>query len=338
MLKLLSKLCIAGTLGIFIINGCESSKSFEPKNTFSLNTKVSTYMSDIVDQNRYGATLEDRHFIDKYGVSKLTLPEGFDYINSTSNKVLCSSSDSLRIIDKKTQKYTDINTSLSTVSASLHNNLVAYILSDNSFGLYSLNAKKKLAEVPTGSSFAINTKAAAPMFVDNLAVMPMLDGKLVIVDINDVENSNVVYISSNSVFNNVIYLSRIGDTLVAATSSKIITLGALGEFEYPSNITDIDINGNYIYIFAKDGTITKLDIKLQKVSSIQFDYARYSAVSAFDDKVVALDKNGALIVLNSTLNKYRIYDMGEVEKPVYIYKNKLYKDGKIIDLSLISYE
>ena len=338
MLKLISKLCLVGVVGVWSINGCESSKEFEPQTTFNLNTKSSTYQSSIISQNRYGATLKDGHFIDAYGISKTILPTNFNYINSTKNKILCSNNESLRIIDRNSNSYKDINTSLGVVSASLHNNLVAYIRNDNAFGLYTLKSNKKLTEVPTGNSFAINSKAAAPMFVDNLAVMPMLDGKLVIVDINDVENNNVVYISSDSAFNNVIYLSRIGDTLVASTSTKIITLGEAGEFEYAAKISDIAINDRYIYLFAKDGSISKLDIKLQKVSSTKFDYARYSAVSAFDDKVVALDKNGALIVMDSNLQKYRIYDIGEVKEPVYIHKNRLYKDGKIIDLSLISYE
>jgi len=338
MLKLISKLCLVGIVGVFAINGCDSSKSFEPQQTFKLNTKASSYNSMIVDQNRYGATLQDRHFIDKNGVSSIILPKGFRYINTTQKKVLCANSQLLRIIDKSTNKYKDINISLPIVSATLHNNLVAYIRNDNAFGLYSLRSNKKLAEVPTGNSFAINAKAAAPMFVDNLAVMPMLDGKLVIADINDIENTNVVYLSSNSVFNNVIYLSRIGDTLVASTPTKLITLGTAGEFEYQANIADVAIAGRYIYTFEKDGTISKLDIKLQKVASANFNYARYSAVSAFDDKVVALDKTGALIVLSSDLQKHRIYDIGEVDTSVYIHKNKLYKDGKIIDLSLISYE
>jgi len=338
MLKFISKLCLVGAIGLLTITGCDNGKSFEPQQTFKLNTKVTSYNSKIIDQSRYGATLQDGHFIDKNGVSSITLPKGFRYINSTDSKVLCSDMQGIRIIDKKTGRYNDVNTSSPIVSATLKNNLIAYISNDNAFGLYSLKHKKKIVEIPTGNSFAINTKAAAPMFVDNLAVMPMLDGKLVIVDINNVENSNVVYISSKNVFNNVIYLSRVGDTLVAATPIRLMTLSEVGEKEYVADIADITINGRYIYVFDKDGTISKLDTTLQTISSTKFEFARYSAVSAFDNKVVALDKNGALIVMDSSLHKYRIYDIGEVEEPVYIYKNRLYKDGNIIDLSLISYE
>jgi hypothetical protein len=338
MSKVLYKLATLCMVGVFGLSGCDSGKSFEPKDAFELNIKPTTYQGEIISQSRYGATLEDGHFIDKDGISKIVLPKGFIYLNSTSSKVLCSNSQSLRVIDKKSQKYRDINTSQSVVSATLHNNLIAYILSNNSFGLYSLKSSKKLVEQQTSSSFAINTKAASPIFVDNLAVMPMLDGKLVIVDINDIESANVVYISSSRVFNNVIFLSRIGDTLISATPTKLISLGEAGEFDYSTNLVDIAINGRYIYLFAKDGEIIKFDIKLQKVASKRFDYARYSAVSSFGDKVVAFDKNGALIVLDSSLSKFRIYDIGEVDSPVYISGDKLYKDGEIIDLSKISYK
>jgi WD40 repeat protein len=332
------KLVIVILVGLLLI-GCSGSKSFKPKKVFVLNAKASSYKEQILSQNRYGATLVYGHFIDKYGVSKIVLPRGFVYLNSSKNKILCSSDNILRIIDRKTAKViADIKTNVPTISATMRGNLVAYISNDNSFGLYNIKTKKTIVKSDVGDSIAINAKAAAPIFVDNLVVMPMLDGKLVIVDINNIENINKVYISSDGVFNNIIYLSRIGDNLVAATQYKVITLGTIGEFEYASNLSDVAINKGYIYLFGKNGEIIKLDIKLNKIASAKFDYARYSAVSAFDDKVVALDKTGALIVLSSDLKKHRIYDMGEVKNPVYINANKLYKDGKIIDLSKISYE
>jgi len=333
------KLIVVALAGVLILSGCDNGKSFEPKDVFKLNAKTTIYTTQIVSQSRYGASLLDGHFIDRYGISNITLPKGYEYLNSTKNKVICSNSTSLRVISRANNKtLADINTTIPTISATFRGNLLAYILGNNSFGLYNTKTKKTIIESQVGDNVAINTKAAAPIFVDNLAVMPMLDGKLVIVDINDIENANIIYISSQSVFNNVIYLSRIGDNLVAATRYKLITLGTIGEFEYASNLSDIAINKGYIYLFAKDGTIAKLDIKLNKIASAKFDYARYSAVSAFDDKIVALDKTGALIVLNSSLTKHRIYDISKVENPVYINANKLYKDGKIIDLSQISYE
>jgi len=339
MKSTLLKLAVVSFVGMMGIVGCDSGKSFEPKEVLKLNTKVTSYNSKIIDQSRYGATLEDGHFIDRYGISKITLPKGFRYLNGSASQVLCSSDEVLKVIDRQSAKtFVDINTSMPTVSASIHSNLVAYILSDNSLGIYDTKKHDILIQTQVGDSVAINTKAASPIFVDNLAVMPMLDGKLVIVDISDLENTNVVYISSDAVFNNVIYLSRIKDTLVAATPTKVVTLGDVGENEYATLISDVALNKSNIYLFAKDGNIIKLDTHLHTITSKKFDYARYSAVSAFGDKVVALDKNGALIVLNSTLSKYRIYDIDDVDNPVYINGNKLYKDGQIIDLSLISYE
>ena len=59
---------------------------------------------------------------------------------------------------------------------------------------------------------------------------------------------------------------------------------------------------------------------------------------AFKAKVYALDKQGSLIVLDKKLKKYKIYDVGEVETPVYIAGNKLYKDGNVIHLDKLGYE
>ncbi len=55
---------------------------------------------------------------------------------------------------------------------------------------------KKVVESRSETTFAIDTRAASPIFIDNLVVMPMLDGKLIIVNIADTENAKVVYISS----------------------------------------------------------------------------------------------------------------------------------------------
>jgi hypothetical protein len=38
------------------------------------------------------------------------------------------------------------------------------------------------------------------------------------------------------------------------------------------------------------------------------------------------------------LSKFKIYDIGEVDEPALIIGSRLYKDGKIIDLSKLGYE
>ena len=202
-----------------------------------------------------------------------------------------------------------------------------------------IKENKKIVENRSERTFAIDTRAASPMFIDNLAVMPMLDGKLIILNSEgDGENAKVIYLSSEKIFNNVVYLSRMGNTMVAATPTRLITLGVDGQNEYRANISEVSISNGAVYLFTKEGQIVKLDSSLNLIAERKFKYAHFSASTAFSDKVFTLDQQGSLIVLSSDLNKSKIYDLGEVETPAFIAGTKLYKDGDIIELSKLGYE
>ncbi len=176
------------------------------------------------------------------------------------------------------------------------------------------------------------------MFIDNLAVYPMLDGKLAIVDKTNPENATAVYLSSHKSFNNVIYLSRSGNTMVAATPKKVITVGPNGQEELRANISDVVVSAGYIYLFTKEGQIVKLDKSLNEKARKKFKYVHFAATTAVGGKIYGLDQQGSLIVLNKDLTKHKIYDIDEVDTPVFITGSKLYKDGKVINLSKLGYE
>ena len=129
-----------------------------------------------------------------------------------------------------------------------------------------------------------------------------------------------------------------GNTMVAATPKKIITLGSLGTSEYSANISEVAISSGKIYIFTKEGEIISLSSKLKEIDRSKFKFAHYAAGTVFGDRVFGLDQQGSLIVSNKSLSKHRVYSLGEVEAPVYIAGKRLYKDGKIIELSKLGYE
>jgi hypothetical protein len=326
--------------GVLLLSGCSSKQYFEPEQTYAVSGAESSYGGVIVDKSRDGATLEDGHYIGKSGIGEITLGEGYRFLSENSKYVLAGSSDGkLKLINKKTGKVTrTVELHVPIVAASVRNGLIAYILNNNVFGLYRIKESKKLVENRSERTFAIDTRAANPLFIDSLVVMPMLDGKLIIFDVNDPENAKVVYLSSEKVFNNIVYLSRTGDTLVAATPKKLLTLGGDGEFDYRANIAEVAISGNKIYLFTKEGEIIKFNVLLDELARKKFKFAQFSAATAVNGKVYALDKQGSLIVLDSGLTKSKIYDIGEVESPVFIAGSKLYKDGNIIHLDKLGYE
>lgn len=325
-------------IAMFVFSGCSSKQYFKPKQAFSVDSH--SYGGKIIDLSGEGATLKGGAYIGKSGISSINLGEGYRFLNENGNYVLASNEKGiLNIINKhsKTSKRA-ISLHKPVVSATIHNGLVAYILNNNTFGLYQISDNKKIIENRSERAYAIDTRAANPIFIDNLAIMPMLDGKLIIVDSLNTENAKVVYISSNKYFNNVIYLSRMGNTMVVATPKKLISLGESGKKEFSANISEVAVSNRSIYLFTKEGEVIKLNENLSELGRKKFKFAHFSVATALYGKVFALDHQGSLIVLSQDLSKFKIYDVGSVDEPAFMTGTKLYKDGKIIELSQLGYE
>lgn len=331
---------IAFTALVLLFSGCSSKKYFEPETTFSASSASKSYGASIVDLSRDGGTLSNGQYLGKNGIQAIDLGEGYRFLNENNAYVLAANAEGiLKIIDKKTKEpLRAVALHVPVVSATIRNGVIAYILNNNTFGIYLMGQNRKVVENRSERTFAIDTRAASPMFIENLVVMPMLDGKLIIIDVNNAENAKVVYISSEPVFNNVIYLSRMGNTMVAATPKRLITLDTEGKMEYKANISEVAVDSGRVYLFTKEGKVLALNRRLEVVGTSKFKFAHFSAGTAFDGKIFALDQQGSLIVLNSDLTKSKIYDVGEVGEPAFITDKKLYKDGKVIDLSTLGYE
>ena len=331
---------IAITSLALLFSGCSSKKYFEPENTFSASSASKSYGANIVDLSRDGGTLSNGQYLGKAGINGISLGEGFRFLNENSRYVLAANTEgTLKIIDKKTKEpIRAVSLHTPVVSATIKNGVIAYVLNTNTFGIYLMNQNRKIVENRSERTFAIDTRAASPMFIENLVVMPMLDGKLIIVNTADAESAKVVYISSEQAFNNVIHLSRMGNTMVAATPKRLITLGTGGKLEYKANISEVAVHNSRIYLFTKEGQVIALSSNLEVLGTTKFKFAHYAAGTAFDGRVYALDQEGSLIVLNSDLTKSKIYDLGKVDEPAFITGTKLYKDGDVIELSKLGYE
>ncbi len=329
-------LAIAGLL----FSGCSSKKYFEPEQTFSASNASTSYGGSMSDLSREGGTLKSGQYISKAGVSTVNLGEGYRFLNENDSYILATNAEGiLKIIDKKTKETVRaVSLKVPVVSATINNDVIAYILNSNTFGIYQMSDNRKVVESRSEATFAIDTRAASPIFIDGLVVMPMLDGKLIIVNIQDTENAKVVYLSTEKAFNNIIYLSRKGNTMIAATPKKLLTLGSGGQMEYSANISEVAYDNGTIYLFTKEGEILALNSDLEKVGEAKYKFAHYSVATAFDGRVYGLDQGGSLIVMDSALTKYKIYDLGEVDEPAFISGTKLYKDGDIIELSKLGYE
>ena len=328
------------TVAALLFSGCSSKKYFEPEQTFSASNASTSYGGSISDLSREGGTLKSGQYISKAGVSSINLGEGYRFLNENDQYILATNTEGiLKVIDKKTKEAVRaVSLKVPVVSATIKNDVIAYILNSNTFGIYQMKDNRKLVESRSEATFAIDTRAASPIFIDGLVVMPMLDGKLIIVSINDIENAKVVYLSTEKAFNNIIYLARKGNTMIAATPKKLLTLGSNGQNEYKANISEVVFDDGIIYLFTKEGEILALNSDLEKVGEAKYKFAHYSVGTALNGRVYGLDQGGSLIVMNSALSKQKIYDVGEVDEPTFITGTKLYKDGDIIELSKLGYE
>jgi len=325
-------------LTIFIFTGCGSKKYFEPAQTSSAEGAITTHKGTSKYLTRDGVTFTNNKYVSKYGSGKIVLNSNEVFLSANKSYIFTTDQYGKLFITKKSTKklVKTVKFDVPIVSAGVKNGLLVYLLQDNTFGIYKLSTDTKIVENKSEDAFAVDSRIASPMFIDNLVVVPTLDGKLLIMDMNNPENAKVIYISSSTKLNNVIYLSRVGNLLVASTPNRVMTIGtAEGEYNR-QGISEVAISKNSIYLFTKAGEIIKMNSALEQQAYKKFKFAHFSTGTAFGGKVYGLDQQGSLIVADANLKRYRIYDIGKVEDFAFVSGHKLFKDELIIALDKLS--
>jgi len=312
---------------VFILAGCATKEHFEPEDTIGSydNTKANLN-AEITSMNKDGATLDNGEIITKRGLSKFKIPEGYNFLNISDDKVISSNYKDKVLVDKQ-----EIEVSGVVVAASLKENKLALLYSDNSIELRDLATDKTLLKEYFNHSYVNDTRIANPYFMSNIVLFPTLDGRIIVVSSTNKIVKNIV-VDPDGQFNNITFLDVINDTLVAATANKVISVGdgVLNLKNY--NVRDIITHDNYIYIATIDGQIIKTDISLNIIQRKKYKYAKVYAL-AYGTSLYALESQGYLINISDDFKSDAIYDFGfDNERKVIALGDTIYYDDEYIIL------
>lgn len=316
---------------LFLLTACGSKKYFEPEDVKnSLSVEESSLPSAIVSMNRDGATLEDGTIITRDGVSKFKLPENFQFLNvSNTGKVLATNYKDKLLIGNEELDVKNI-----VVAASLKDNKLALVYSDNSIELFDANTKKTLFKEYLSISLANDTRIANPHFMGNLILFPTLNGKVVIISTKTNKSVKNISVDLDSQFNNIIFLKVIEEkqTLIAATANKIVTISTKNILSKDYEIRDIISSGENIYLATIDGRLIKLDLVLEELASKKYKYSKIHAL-AFTDSLYAIESQSFIININNDFTKDRVYDFDfDNEERLIVIDNKIYTNSREITL------
>lgn len=329
-----SKSLLLSSVVALLVTACGSKQYYTPQTIVS---SVSTSSSEkIVNFNRAGATLDNGKVLTRQGALKLKLEDGYKFINGNSNGIVLSNKDGKCTVLKngKTQV---IEFPKELIAGTIIENSLVYILRDNNFGIYDLSKKSIVYNEKGEKVFSIDTRVENPIQVEKLVVVPLLNGKLVVLNLKERKIVKEILVSSESSLNNIIFLKRLKNTLIASTPYKLIAINNQGRKEFKRDISEVIIDDNSIFVFSKDGKISKLDATLTVQDEKKFKFAHFSVATVYKDRVYALDKQGYLIVTNKDFTKRKVYEFPEVDGYSFVSGGYIYYDGNKINLDNLNY-
>lgn len=291
-----------------ILSGCSGKKVFEPEDT-DYDASYSSCATPIHATSK-GATLNDGTYISFKSQGKV--PEGFHFVDDNSAPVFVNNEGLVKVKNKT------INLGDRVVVATLIDEQLAFITHNNRFGLYDLTMDKIIFQEIAQPVETIHTRVVPPVKIDDLIIFPTLNGKLVVVSDNQIIREITVTPKGN--FNNIIFLNVLGNTLVAATSSDIIALGGRVMERQKFQIADIVLTDEEMYLFTKDGSVIRLDERLNTIQETNFQFANFIWASLVDGHVYGVEKAGHIIAFDKDLD-YRIYELDDDITDLSFFKN-----------------
>lgn len=306
---------------------CSEKQYFTPnkdliKGDFKIDSKLS---DDILQANKNGAVLEDGTLITKNGIFDANLKSEYLFLNATDDNIIVAdySNNNVHFLSTEGKILKSFEFEFMPLSASVKDNILAVILANNTAILWDIATNEELFSNKGGSVYAINSKNASPYFVDSTIILPTLDGKLIVVDLNAYKILRTITLGSGNYFGNIIYLSVEGENLIVATNSKVSTIVSGKEFSYAVNVNDILSKDGKIFVLSLEGEVIMLDLLLNELNKKKFPFATLNSIIV-SDAIYTLESQGFLIKIDLQTFADEIYKINIAE-----YKNSFYTDGTI---------
>ncbi|OYZ34050.1 MAG: hypothetical protein B7Y30_08305, partial [Campylobacterales bacterium 16-40-21] len=223
----------------------------------------------------------------------------------------------------------DVNRTVA--AASIQDDTVAILFSNNEMALYSLSAKKIVFKESASAPIAVDARIANPYFLKDLALFLGLDGKIVIVNIANKQVLRSIIVGSEEYFNNITYLNVIDNNMIASTGNGILALSDKEQRE-KYEIRNIAYTKDGIWLTTKQGEVIALSPTLQYKGKQKFPFAHFVGISVQNDRVYVLEQEGYMIALTKNLISYDVYDVDMDHDQVFVGDDRFYFDDRYISI------
>ena len=321
----------------FLFLGCSTKRQyFEPSDeNITGDMKFNGSLpSEIVAVSKDGATLKDGEVISKNGLVK-----NFKVLKSEKflgeydgNFVVTDINGTLKVVSGTDAVKFEKALGRQALSANIRGDDLALVMSDDSIMLIKLSSGAVVLDHKVGDAFAIDSRVASPLFINQLIAYPALDGLVSIAENVGGRSARDFVVSNQPFFNNIIALENKGDNLYAVTATRLMLVSPAGNKNHNVDIKDVIFSGDRIYLFLKDGKVELLDRGLNLIKSRKFTFAQFSGALLSGDYLYIIERNGYVIRVDENLEGQAIYELnGEFDDKSFIAGSSFYYDDKILN-------
>lgn len=322
-------------VSFILFSGCSSKREyFEPKNVSYEIRYDGSLPAEIVDVTRGGATLKNGQIITGDGLQNIKVPQGFTFLGNDSGKYLATSKcGELVVLNSRSKVIYKRKFNNAIASATIKKGEIAIVLSSNEEILLNISTNKISFDLHGDSVYALDSRIAAPYFLNSLIIYPTLDGKLLIVDEKTGKVIRDVVVGSEKFFGNIIYLGVLGNRLVAATNKRVISINPKSMSVFDEDIKDVIVLKNRVFIFTKDGSVILCNADLKELKRRKFPFAVFAGV-IYGNFIYMIERGGYLIATDNDLISTNIYKMPDnIDSFLYFTKDALYYKDKFFKLA-----
>lgn len=309
---------------------------FEPEQEVSKIQYSGSLSSDIIASSNAGATLKNGSIVTDDGIKNgYDLQSGYKMLNINDNKAIISADIEGNLKIKNAAGITIYQRKFdeAVVSAAMQDDLLAAVSADNQIFLIDTINNGVMLQYASKQIYAIDSRAASPYFLGSIVIYPSLDGKIYVVNKKTGQIIKDETISSDDFFNNVIYHGVSGDTMIAATAKRIVSINPDKSIYLDGEIKNVLVSGDNIYIFKKDGTILRTDLDLIELNKTYFKFAIFAGATIVDDELYIIEKTGYLFKTKLNLSQEKIYALPtSIDDKFYLSDRVLYFDSNYINL------